>query len=946
MPAPSTPSFTTPAQAGALSNRRGANLTTDALALTAKYVNTSANSVAGTVRVTATRVASGGTAESGEQAWDTAWVGNPTLNNLTHTGRAQTSAFVYNGRLYISNGGIFGQIQSAPVSGASVGMWRDEVTPPTVVRNNATTWNINYIQNMCRIRTTVWANVNASNSAATTNFIYTASINPDGTLTAWTQYFDIINGWQIGLLVPFDVGLSGSPYSSAAKPPAIIGVGGDAANGASNDLTVVLVNPDGSPPTTGMTVQTHLLPANRLDHAGGISSYGDGTLWVMGGNDGTNAVATVYRALVDTTQSNLASIVAPWTTDTPLPAVRTGGQLVINDAIGNSNALGGTANNTGRLYYIGGSSTVSDTTATNTIYSAQAYTGGGNISAWTTETNGLSGNTRDHGSALSDTPVFTGGTNVSLPIITVGGANSGGSINTVRAHNTTLTTGATLAEVTGQGTALATSNMGTGGSVVTNSDGSQSVTFDYLGFGASANLRFSTIGFSDGDQIQYSIQFTDNLGGIPSPIGYTIVKIGQAPTITSASPANASTPAGAFTASFNYNAGAGGGNETSYRVQIEQPSGTSILDSGTIQGVANSYATRAGFASTNTPIPANAQTGAVTFLATSTDIPMAMDPGGTSSGTSASTLTDSTKNWTVNYFAGAIVRSGTSFGVVASNTSTVLTLTAYGWYGPTPASGLAYSLTAANLVIQRDTTTFTGSAPGTPTAVTAVADSTNGLVTVGWTSGVNTVTNRIWYRPSGTSAWLLAKDNVTSTGSAQTFQLVEPLALNQLYDFSVSGVSADPVEGSRSSAVTNVIIQPMGGEMLNHFETGGYHAMLSVVGNGPTQHAPLWVTDGKVQIDRDIAAEVALLFGATAPSARYGVYSYRTVNLKLTQRLQDIAGMDSVLAAVLTGSTLCYRDIFNGIVMYCVLPAKRQDTEDLYYEKSLQLVETNFVFTP
>lgn len=65
---------------------------------------------------------------------------------------------------------------------------------------------------------------------------------------------------------------------------------------------------------------------------------------------------------------------------------------------------------------------------------------------------------------------------------------------------------------------------------------------------------------------------------------------------------------------------------------------------------------------------------------------------GTSTGTSATTLTDSTQTWTVNAYAGDTVSSAGSFAVISSNTATAVTIAA--WIGPTPPVGNSYSITS------------------------------------------------------------------------------------------------------------------------------------------------------------------------------------------------------------------------------------------------------------
>lgn len=59
---------------------------------------------------------------------------------------------------------------------------------------------------------------------------------------------------------------------------------------------------------------------------------------------------------------------------------------------------------------------------------------------------------------------------------------------------------------------------------------------------------------------------------------------------------------------------------------------------------------------------------------------------GTSTGVTATTLTDSGKAWGSNVWNGAVVTSGGSTATVTSNDGTVLTFTG-GWTGGTPATG-------------------------------------------------------------------------------------------------------------------------------------------------------------------------------------------------------------------------------------------------------------------
>lgn len=65
---------------------------------------------------------------------------------------------------------------------------------------------------------------------------------------------------------------------------------------------------------------------------------------------------------------------------------------------------------------------------------------------------------------------------------------------------------------------------------------------------------------------------------------------------------------------------------------------------------------------------------------------------GVSTATSAGSLTDSTRSWTTNAYAGCTVTSGGSFAVITSNTGTVLTISS--WTGTTPTAGSNYTITS------------------------------------------------------------------------------------------------------------------------------------------------------------------------------------------------------------------------------------------------------------
>ncbi|MDQ2897684.1 MAG: hypothetical protein M3Y09_18940, partial [Actinomycetota bacterium] len=131
--------------------------------------------------------------------------------------------------------------------------------------------------------------------------------------------------------------------------------------------------------------------------------------------------------------------------------------------------------------------------------------------------------------------------------------------------------------------ALQTSDMGPGGSVVVNPDGTETLTFQFSGPGVNA---FDTP--NPGDAILFEAQVVDAVLGALSPLSTLgSLVFGDPPTISgaAASPANSGQPAVAFA----YNPGDGAQGQKSWRVVIQDPGLNTIADSGVQIGQINSY---------------------------------------------------------------------------------------------------------------------------------------------------------------------------------------------------------------------------------------------------------------------------------------------------------------------------------------------------------------------
>lgn len=535
MSAPNTPTFLQPTASGQLSNKRGSNTGADALTVKVRYINVrQAGDPAGAIRVLAYRSAVGGFLESPELAWDSGWVANPPTSSApSQIGTSGLVGVAYNGRIYAAPAGVTTStpppastaIWSAPITGSSVGTWRQE-TPITI--NAATGGGMS----SCAI-----SNGRLYFCDSNSNIIY-ASILPDGSLS----------NWQTSPSKPANPGqlIGGNAGSLFAVPNQgwLTILGGQGNIGTVSAVTLVQnvgLNGDGS--LQSWVNQGAVLPAARASMAvfyNPISGY----VTVFGGNDGAGTVqSTVYNAPVTG-----LGVIGVWVlTDTAIPAAKNGAGLAFDFL-------------TNTVYVIGGN----NAGAVSSVYSQVLTATGATTGAWTTAT-ALATATIQPVCAIGG--IFTG---TYRPI------SAGGTIATVQAFNGT-------SWVSGVQT-LAVGSLGTGAAVTTNQDGSEDFTFNYNAFGTAATIA----GFTDGDQVQFFVQFVDSQNGDASGIISSTIKIGQPPTLSAIAPTGATTNCQP-TVIFSYTPGAGGGAEFKYQIQIKNNSGIVVADSGLVTGTANSF---------------------------------------------------------------------------------------------------------------------------------------------------------------------------------------------------------------------------------------------------------------------------------------------------------------------------------------------------------------------
>lgn len=181
----------------------------------------------------------------------------------------------------------------------------------------------------------------------------------------------------------------------------------------------------------------------------------------------------------------------------------------------------------------------------------------------------------------------------------------------------------------------------------------------------------------------------------------------------------------------------------------------------TIQGGTNQQANAMGLVYANTAASVVANSGAsVTYTAT--------------------TLTDTSQAWTVNQWTGSIVISGSVFGVVVSNTATVLTVDK--WHNPvstdttgtTPAANAAFFIVAGAAPAHYIALSNDATAPAATDTTLAGEITTNGLAraigTFTYTDATPSYTIAHTFTATGTQAAQKAGLFDASTGGVMWFE--------------------------------------------------------------------------------------------------------------------------------------------------------------------------------
>lgn len=172
---------------------------------------------------------------------------------------------------------------------------------------------------------------------------------------------------------------------------------------------------------------------------------------------------------------------------------------------------------------------------------------------------------------------------------------------------------------------------------------------------------------------------------------------------------------------------------------------------------------------------------------------------GTSTGTTATTLTDSGKSWTTNAWTSHLVATGSVYGVVVSNTATALTVDR--WYTPaspggaaasTPATG-AYVILPGGAPVWYMALTANSTAPAaTDTTLTGEITTSGGglvrkLATYAHTAGTNTYTLTGTFTANGSDSLPVTVAKIGTFNSITSGQMLHETLLSATATLSASG---------------------------------------------------------------------------------------------------------------------------------------------------------------
>ena len=323
-------------------------------------------------------------------------------NNLPKGLYAATSV-AYNGHVYVIGGydgnSVLSSVYSATLNpDGAVGAWTEEGNElPTVLYGASSTIYNGHVYV-----------IGGYDGNSVLSSVYSATLNPDGSVGAWTSDENTLPGASY---LPTSAAYNGHIY--------VIGGNSSVESNIINTVYSATLNPDGS--VGAWTTEANSLPSPAW---GASAATSNGHVYVIGGSDntGSNIINTVYSAPLNPDGS-----VGAWTTEAnSLPSPAWGASA---------------ATSNGHVYVIGGSDNTGSNII-NTVYSAPLNPDG-SVGAWTTEANSL------------PSPVFIATSAVyNGHVYVIGGSDANNILSSV--YSTTLNSDGSIGSWTIEANALPT----------------------------------------------------------------------------------------------------------------------------------------------------------------------------------------------------------------------------------------------------------------------------------------------------------------------------------------------------------------------------------------------------------------------------------------------------------------------------------------------------------
>lgn len=642
MTAPTAPSWLVPAVPGALSNARASNTTTDKILCQLHFTSPVSGAVPASIRLVGQRpVVAGTSMTTPNNIWDTGWVGNYATSPfpIGSTLLGPQAAITVNGRIYAlvpttgpfgAYANVIGTVVSAAVNGPNVGSWRFEAPIQVTVPNAV--GDLKPVVDTCNPGALAYC-VGRLYALGQTG-IYSAAINPDGTLGAWSLGIATASGAGSTMVAWQRAGAGGGLAVAYAGG----GSGATPINTFLIDLTGALA--------AGVT-QTGLGVSRQY---GAIYVDPNSFAYFIGGEDGAGAPqSTCFYHAIDLATGTIS---AGWSTGQALPAARSrfGFSYVYSPS-----AFWPNAAVIESAFMVVGGIQVAAGAAQTTVYTNTGSNVRGSV-AGATYLNALPLATAGCCAALTgseDTPIqptpgapypgfnfspasalgFESAVDASVAwsYLAVIGGSATNAVRVTSIGGSSVSGGGRGPWYSFTGSILTTALLGNSSVVTANADGSTDLTFVIGGkavSGLGQAMGVSTL--SDGDQLQLIAQVADGLSGDVATSQPALLTIGQPPTLSAIAPSGTITN-GQPTASFGFNAGAGGGGQLSYQIQVKLGAAV-VYDTGTRYDSLNSALL------TIAPLLAPSTTYTLIVTATSRDTAM---PGSAVSATSTTTFATS-----------------------------------------------------------------------------------------------------------------------------------------------------------------------------------------------------------------------------------------------------------------------------------------------------------------